>query len=120
MKTHLPELEQFEPFDDLPYFVFGGNEPAAFENDDVVVQYLQCGHYQIYRITYLLIPDSHPDRCTFIIYDIDALRKQGRKVYKVYDGKLEEIGLSRATYDIGILFSGGRVYADGHFLKTCG
>ena len=120
MKTSLPELEQFAPFEDLPAFKFQGQEPIAFENQEVSVKYLKAGRYQVYRITYLLIPESHPDRHTFIIYNIESLRKKQQKVYKVFDGKMEEIGLSQATYDIGILFSGGRVFADHHFLKTCG
>ncbi|MGI9543645.1 MAG: hypothetical protein ACR2MX_10330, partial [Cyclobacteriaceae bacterium] len=113
MKPPLLELEQFAPFDDLPKFVFENQHETVFENNEIALQYLNAGHYQVYRITYLLIPESHPDRYSFIIYDIDALRFRQQKVYKVFNGQMDEIGLSRATYDIGILFSGGRVYADG-------
>lgn len=120
MKPPLLELEKFAPFEDLPEFDFVGQQIIIFENKEIVVAYLKAGHYQVYRITYLLIPNSHPDRHSFIVYDTDALRLRQRKVYKVFNGQMEEIGLSRATYDIGILFSGGRVYADAHFLKTCG
>jgi len=120
MKAPLLELEQFAPFDDLPKFDFENQNETVFENNEIVLAYLRSGHYQVYRITYSLIPESHRDRHSYIVYDVDALKLRQKKVYKVFNSRMEEIGLSRATYDIGILFSGGRVYADAHFLSTCG
>lgn len=116
--AYLPEVESFEPFGDLPGYQFTATSTVVFDSQDLQVSVLEAGHFAIYRITYLLMPPGHPGRYSDLVYDLRELQEQRRKVYQIYDAKGSPMTLGQGTYDIGLLFSGGRVYADRHFRKT--
>ena len=115
--TFLPEVESFEPFAGLPDYHFTSAAPVVFDSQDLRVSVLEEGRFVIYRITYLLMPHGHVGAYTDLVYDLSELREQRRKVYQIYDGHGQTMTLGQGTYDIGLLFSGGRVYADKHFRK---
>ena len=109
-------VEVFEDFVDLPEFEFTGAEPCIHESDDIVVTFLQAGHYAVYKVVYVQLPENHPEKLNYLVYDIDELEQNRRKVFKFFTRYMDEITLGEATYDIGILFSGGRVFAETHFI----
>lgn len=110
-------VEVFEEFVDLPKFEFNGSEKSILSNDELEVKYLIADHYVIYRIDYIMMPEHHPEKYNYIVYDITELEEKRRKVYKIFDREMSEITLGEATYDIGLLFSGGRVFSDTHFIE---
>ena len=110
-------VEVFDEFTDLPSFTFYGSEQVILENDDLQVRFQTKGHYVIYQIDYSMMPENHPEKRHFLVYDITELEENRRKVYKIFTKDMEEITLGEATYDIGLLFSGGRVFSDTHFIK---
>ena len=113
-------VEVFPPFTDLPEFSFSGEEILIRSNADIQVNMQEAGHYAIYKLRYTQLPESHPDGTSYIIYDIDALTQKNRKVYKIFNRNMLEMTLGEATYDLGLLFSEGRVYSDTHFLARIG
>lgn len=117
-KQHLPEVESFAPFTDLPEYSFGPQDHTVFSSQDITVQMQERGHYAIYRIRYVMMPEGFAETSTDIVYDLDELRNNKRKVYKIFDALGNEMTLGQGTYDVGLLFSGGRVYADKHFRKV--
>lgn len=118
MSTHnLIDVETFDDFKDLPDFVFNGEESNIMSNDEIQLDFLKSSHYVVYRIIYKNMPPSHLHNRSYLIYDSDQLENNKYKVYKIFDSKMDEIGLGPGTYDIGLLFSEGRVYADSHFIK---
>jgi hypothetical protein len=110
-------VEEFPPFLDLPPFSFDGGEAAIHQSDDLTVSFQVLGHYAVYRAVYHMLPPGHPESMNYLAYDINALEQQQRKVYKFYTKGMEEISLGVATYDIGLLFSGARVFAETHFIE---
>jgi len=114
----LIEVEQYEPFHDLPSLDFDGKEETIFASQDILVLHKKVGHYAIYRVEYIVLPQHHPNKFTFHIFDIAILEKKRKKEFKIYNAKMKEITLGQGTYDIGLNFSGGRIYSDSHFRKT--
>ena len=110
-------VEVFEDFVDLPDFSFTGKEPFIHKSEDLEVSFLVAGHYVVYKAVYCMLPESHPEAVNFLVYNIDELENNRRKVYKFFTRNMEEITLGEATYDIGILFSGARVFAETHFIE---
>ena len=110
-------VETFPPFTDLPDFEFTGEERASHETSDVVVRLREAGHYMVYQLRYTMLPATHPDGISYIVYDKEAWEQDGKKVYKIFNGRKEEMTLGEATYDLGLLFSEGRVFSDTHFLE---
>jgi hypothetical protein len=110
-------VEVFPPFLDLPDFTFTGFETVLCDNEDLLVSYQRVGHYIVYLLVYKMLPEDHPEALNYIAYDIDALEQEERKVYKIYNRYMDELTLGEATYDIGLLFSGGRVLSDTHFIE---
>ncbi len=110
-------VEVFEEFTDLPSFKFNGSESLILTNEELEVRYQPVSHYVVYRIDYVMMPEHHPEKYNYIIYDITELEENRRKVYKIFTKDMEEITLGEATYDIGLLFSGGRVFSDTHFIE---
>lgn len=117
-KQYLPEVESFAPFTDLPEYRFGEDAHTVFGSQDIIVRMLEAGHYVVYRIRYVMMPEGFSETYTDIVYDLDELRQNKRKVYKIFDALGNEMTLGQGTYDVGLLFSGGRVYADKHFRKV--
>ena len=115
--NNLIDVETFDDFDDLPEFYFNGSENPIMSNEEIQLDYLIASHYVVYRIIYKNMPPSHLHNRSYLIYDSKELKEHRRKVYKIFDSKMDEIGLGPGTYDIGLLFSEGRVYADSHFIK---
>lgn len=110
-------VETFPEFTDLPDFEFTGQEATIHQTADVTVKLLYTGHYIVYQLRYTLLPESHPDGISYIIYDKDALEQEHKKVYKIFNGRMQEMSLGEATYDLGLLFSEGRVFSDTHFIE---
>lgn len=109
-------VEVFADFDDLPEFSFTGEEAIIHTSDDLLVTHQMAGDYAVYQVIYRLLPEDHPERLNYLVYDTIELEQQKRKVFKFFTRYMDEITLGEATYDIGILFSGGRVFAETHFI----
>jgi len=110
-------VEVFPEFTDLPKFEFTQSATVILSNDDLEVSFLIAGNYVVYKIDYKMMPAHHPEKFNYIIYNATELEKNRRKVFKIFDRKMSEITLGEATYDIGLLFSGGRVFSDTHFIE---
>ena len=110
-------VEVFDDFVDLPPFEFDGSESVIHTSDDLTVSFKKAGKYVVYKVTYALLPDTHPEKFNFLIYDSLELEENRRKVFKFFTRYMDEITLGEATYDIGILFSGGRVFSETHFIE---
>ncbi|MGB0525479.1 MAG: hypothetical protein ACPGJS_21060 [Flammeovirgaceae bacterium] len=110
-------VEVFEDFVDLPAFEFDGTEPIIHSSDDLTVTFQKAGKYIVYKVVYSLLPADHPERFNYLIYDSVELEENRRKVFKFFTRYMDEITLGEATYDIGILFSGGRVFSETHFIE---
>jgi len=109
-------VEVFDDFTDLPAFEFDGTEESIHRSDDLEVSFKIAGHYVVYKVVYSMLPDSHPEKFNYLIYDSNELENNRRKVFKFFTRYMDEITLGEATYDIGILFSGGRVFSETHFI----
>lgn len=109
-------VEVFEDFTDLPPFEFDGSETSIHSSDDLCVTFKMAGHYVVYKVVYSLLPDNHPEKFNYLIYNSQELEINRRKVFKFFTRYMDEITLGEATYDIGILFSGGRVFSETHFI----
>ena len=109
-------VEVFTDFDDLPKFEFNGTEPIIHQSDDLIVAFKMADYYVVYKVIYQLLPDHHPEKFNYLVYDSIELEQNRRKVFKFFTRYLDEITLGEATYDIGILFSGGRVFSETHFI----
>ncbi|MEM7552017.1 MAG: hypothetical protein AAF363_20205 [Bacteroidota bacterium] len=118
MSSHLISVDTFGEFKDLPALDFDGDVHVVRDSPDLRVTFKEVNHYAIYKADYKILPEDHPEKAFYIVFDIDKLRKQSKKVFKMYDVNGKEITLGRGTYDLGLNFSGGRVYADTHFLNT--
>jgi len=105
------------PFASLPAFTFTGNEAVVYASNDLRVSWLAVGQYVVYKLDYLLLPNHLPHGFTWLVFNTHALQKKQQKVFYLYNSKQQSISLGQGTYDIGLLFSGGRVYADKHFFQ---
>lgn len=110
-------VEVFADFVDLPPFEFDGTEELIHTSDDLAVSFKKAGKYIIYKVIYSLLPENHPEKFNYLIYDSVELEENRRKVFKFFTRYMDEITLGEATYDIGILFSGGRVFSETHFIE---
>ncbi len=109
-----------KPFAQLPAFEFTGSEAVVYQTNDLKVSWLPVEGYVVYRLDYLLLPNHLPDGYTWLVFDMTALQQHQKKVFYLYNSLKQPISLGQGTYDIGLLFSGGRVYADKHFLQHYG
>ena len=109
-------VEVFADFDDLPDFNFDGSETCIHASDDLIVTFKIAGHYAVYKVVYSMLPNHHPEKFNYLVYDTVELEENKRKVFKFFTRYMDEITLGEATYDIGILFSGGRVFSETHFI----
>ena len=116
MSDHLISVDTFDDFEDLPEFDFDGSELVVRDSPDLKVTFKEKGHYACYKADYKVLPEEHPEKIFFLIFDIDEIMTNRKKVYKMYGPDGSEITLGRGTYELGLNFSGGRVYADTHFL----